>query len=219
MRRPYRHILTAILGLTVFILQACGQAPARTRFETPDDAAKALLNAFKTDNASHLKAIFGPDVEKDFSSGDRTSDRHDRDVMALAMGQSWRWARVGDQKMELVIGDEQWPFPVPLVKVDGGWEFDTVAGREEMVSRRVGRNELRVIELCRAYVLMQQEYASRPRDGKLAGIYAQKLRSTPGRQDGLYWVVGAKEKPSPLGDLMAQAAAEGYDKNKASSQP
>jgi hypothetical protein len=105
------------------------------------------------------------------------------------------------------------------MKVGDRWQFDTDAGREEVLSRRIGRNELRVIDLCRAYVLMQEEYAGQPHDGKRSGLYAQKLRSTPGRQDGLYWSVGPHERPSPLGDLAAQAAAEGYDKDKTSAQP
>ena len=134
------------------------------------------------------------------------------------MGQSWRWAPAGDARQELVIGDEQWPFPVPLAKVRGGWQFDTDAGADEMISRRIGRNELRVIDVCRDYVSMQKAYASQPRDGKVAGLYAQKFRSSPGRQDGLYWRVGAEETPSPLGDLVAQAVVEGYDESKA-SQP
>ena len=134
------------------------------------------------------------------------------------MGHSWRWAPAGDDRQELVIGDEQWPFPVPLTKVRGGWQFDTDAGADEMISRRIGRNELRVIDVCRDYVAIQKAYASQPRDGKVAGLYAQKLRSAPGRQDGLYWRVGAEETPSPLGDLVEQAVVEGYDESKG-SQP
>jgi hypothetical protein len=94
-----------------------------------------------------------------------------------------------------------------------------LAGTDEMLSRRIGRNELRVIDLCRAYVLMQQEYASEPRDGKLAGLYAQQFRSDPGRQNGLYWEVGPEERQSPLGDLVAKATTEGYDENKSASTP
>jgi Protein of unknown function (DUF2950) len=90
---------------------------------------------------------------------------------------------------------------------------------DEILSRRIGRNELRVIEACREYVRAQKAYASQPRDGKLAGLYAQQFRSNPGRQDGLYWRVGTEETPSPLGDLVAEAVVEGYDENKASSQP
>jgi len=117
------------------------------------------------------------------------------------MRQSWKWVPSGADRSELVIGDEQWPLPIPLAKAGSGWQFDTDAGKDEILSRRIGRNELRVIDLCRAYVLMQQEYASQPRDGKLAGLYAQQLRSDPGRQNGLYWEVGPEERRSPLGDV------------------
>ena len=135
------------------------------------------------------------------------------------------WASPGDGTRsetigsELVVGDEEWPFPIPLVNVRGGWYFDTDAGREEILSRRIGRNELRAIDLCLAYVWAQEEYAKEPRDGKLAGLYAQRFRSTPGRQDGLYWETGPEERESPFGDLVARAEAEGYDVDKSSSEP
>jgi len=216
-----RLILAAAMGLMLFVLPACAPAPApdRTRFDTPDEAAKALMNGLSTNNAEELKAIFGPNVEKDLSSGDPVSDRHDREAMALAMGESWRWNALGSDRMELVIGGEQWPLPVPLTKVRGGWQFDTDAGADELLSRRIGRNELRVIDACHDYVRAQKAYASQPRDGKPAGLYAQKVRSSPGRQDGLYWRVGAGQTPSPLGDFIAEAVVEGYDESKGSSQP
>jgi len=223
MRRPDHRILPAVLGLMLLLLPACAQAPEpshdRTTFANPDEAAKALMKGIKANNTEELKAIFGPFVEKDLSSGDPVSDRHDREVMAIAMAQSWRWATAGADKQELVIGDEHWPFPVPLAKVRGGWQFDTDAGADEMISRRIGRNELRVIDVGRDYVAMQKAYAGQPRDGKLAGLYAQQFRSSPGRQDGLYWRTGAAETPSPLGALVAQAVVEGYDENKSSSEP
>jgi Protein of unknown function (DUF2950) len=221
MRCPEYRIVGTVLGLLLLLLQACAPAPApdRTRFATPDEAAKALMKGLKTNNAEELKAIFGPDVEKDLSSGDPVSDRNDREAIALAMEESFRWNPVKSDRMELIIGDEKWPLPVPLAKVRGGWQFDTDAGRDEYLSRRIGRNELRVIDVCREYVAMQKEYASQPRDGELAGLYAQKLLSNPGRQDGLYWRVGPEENPSPLGDLVAQAVVEGYDENKDTSQP
>jgi hypothetical protein len=212
MRRPDHRILPAVLGLMLLLLPACASAPEpapdRTTFANPDEAAKAMVKALETNNAQELKAIFGPFVEKDLSSGDPVSDRHDREVMAIAMGQSWRWATAGADKQELVIGDEHWPFPVPLAKVRGGWQFDTDAGADEMISRRIGRNELRAIDVGRDFVKAQ-----------LAGLYAQQFRSSPGRQDGLYWRVGAEETPSPLDHLVAQAVVEGYDENKSSSQP
>ena len=135
------------------------------------------------------------------------------------MRQSWTWAPSGADRSELVIGDEQWPLPIPLVKAGSGWQFDTDAGKDEILSRRIGRNELRVIDLCRAYVIMQQEYASQPRDGKIAGLYAPQFRSDPGRQNGLYWEVGPEERRSPLGDIAAKAATEGYDEQKSASTP
>jgi hypothetical protein len=219
MRRPDHRILTAVLSLLVLLPACRAQEPDRMRFATSDEAAKAVLTGLKTNDTTKLKAIFGPDAEKDLSSGDPVADRHDRAVIALAMQQSWRWDSRGAGRQELVIGDEQWPFPIPLAKAGNGWQFDTDAGREEILSRRIGRNELNAIDLCRDYVLMQNEYASQPRDGKLAGLYAQRLRSTPGRQDGLYWKVGPEERTSPLGDLMARAAAEGYEENKSGVQP
>jgi hypothetical protein len=220
MRRPeYRH-LAAVLGLALFLLPACGQAPApdRTVFATPDEAAKAVLKGFETDNAADLKAIFGPTVETDLSSGDPAADRHDRQTIALAMGQAWRWEERDKRLMELIVGGEKWPFPIPLMKVRGGWQFDADAGKEEFRSRRIGRNELRAIDVCRRYVSMQKEYASQPRDGKVGGHYAQKLRSAPRRQDGLYWDVGEEEAPSPLGILIAQAVVEGYEDSGEESQ-
>ncbi len=221
MRRPDHRLLTAALGLMLFLLPACAPAPVpdRTIFATPDEAANALLKGFRTNNADELKAIFGPNVEKDLSSGDPVSDRHDREAMALAMGESWRWNALGSDRMELIIGGEQWPLPVPLTKVRGGWQFDTDAGADELLSRRIGRNELRVIDACHDCVRAQKEYASQPRDGKRAGLYARMFRSSPGRQDGLYWRAGAGKTPSPLGDLIAQAVVEGYDESKSSSQP
>jgi len=135
------------------------------------------------------------------------------------MKQSVRWAPRGDDGKELIVGDEQWPFPVPLVKDGDQWRFDSEAGIQEVVARRIGRNELSVIDLCRAYVEVQNEYAMQPRDGKPAGLFAQRIRSTPGHQDGLYWQVPLRGRPSPLGDLVAEAAAEGYEANKTAATP
>ena len=135
------------------------------------------------------------------------------------MQQSWRWAQLRANKKELLVGEEAWPFPVPLTKTEKGWRFDTEAGKEEVVARRIGTNELAVIGLCRAYVLAQQLYASLEHDGKQAGIYAQKIQSAPGHQDGLYWKTAPGDPPSPLGDLAAEAAAEGYDREKNPTAP
>ena len=220
MKRPDDRILTALLGLVLFLLPACAQAPApdRTTFGTPDEAAKTLMKGFKTNDIAQLKAIFGPTAETDLSSGDPVADRHDRQTIALAMEQTWRWDDVGKGRMELIVGTEKWPLPIPLAKVRGGWQFDVAAGTDEILSRRIGRNELHAIDVCGRYVAMQKEYASLPRDGKAGGLYAQKLRSAHLRQDGLYWRVGEEETPSPLGILIEEAAADGYDDTTEASQ-
>jgi hypothetical protein len=204
--------------LAILVLQASAQAPAQVSFATPQDAATALLQGLRTNDLDRLQAIFGPGG-KDFSSGDPVLDRHDREVVALAMEQSFRWVDLDANRTELVIGNEAWPFPVPLARTETGWRFDTEAGKTEVLARRIGRNELAVIGLCQTYVLVQQQYSGQGHDGKKAGLYAQKVRSTPGLQDGLYWSVKPGEPPSPLGDLAAAAAAEGYDREKEPSAP
>ena len=219
MRVLVHRALGVFLGLTFLVLSASAQAPAQKVFTTPDDAAKALQQAFKTDDIPALTAMFGTDVNTAFSSGDATADKNDRQTIALAMGETWRWAPLGANKKQLIIGDEAWPFPVPLAKVGTGWQFDVKAGAEEVLARRVGRNELNVIQLCRTYVDMQENYAGQGHDGKPPGLYAQKIASTPGTQDGLYWAVKPDEQPSPVGDLAAQAEAVGYRQDKTPGAP
>jgi hypothetical protein len=188
-------------------------------FDSPDDAAKALLRAVKTQDMESLGAIFGKAALEAVASGDAVSDRNDREVIALAMEQGWRWAPHRENSKELIIGDEQWPFPVPLVNTGNRWRFDSEAGKEEVLARRIGRNELGAIDLCHAYVSAQKEYAAEPRDGKPAGQYAQRIRSTPGHQDGLYWASEPGARPSPLGDLAAEATIEGYAADRTSARP
>jgi len=198
---------------------SCSRTPTQSKFATPDDAAKTLLQALKAENMEQIAAIFGRKTVEAVASGDTVSDKRDREVVRLAMEQSWRWAPLGPDRQELIIGDEQWPFPVPLAKSGDQWVFDAEAGKQEVIARRIGRNELGVIDLCRWYVDVQKEYAAESHDGKQAGLYAQRLRSTRGHQDGLYWETNPDEKPSPLGDLVAEAAEEGYAKNQTESSP
>ncbi len=219
MRILIRRALAALFWLTTTISAASAQAPAQTNFSTPTEAATTLLEALKANDLDKLRAIFGPNAAKVLSSGDPTQDKHDREVLVIALEQSWRWVPRGANARELVVGHEGWPFPFPLVKQGKAWRFDTPAGELEVLARRIGRNELRVIQICQAYVRVQREYASEGHDGKPAGLYAQKIRSEPGRQDGLYWSSKPGEKLSPLGDLAAQAAAEGYDREKEPSAP
>ncbi len=119
----------------------------------------------------------------------------------------------------LIVGNEGWPFPVPLVKSANSWRFDTAAGKEEVLARRIGRNELAVIGTCRTYVAAQQHYAQQGHDGKPAGLFATTFPSDPGKQNGLYWPSARQEPRSPLGDLVAQAAQEGQQLGANREQP
>jgi hypothetical protein len=212
-----KHVVAlALMGLAVLFAPACKKAPSQATFATPNEAAAALHQAFKMEDMGKIQSIFGREGIEAVSSGDTVSDRHDRAVIALAMEESWSWAPRGDGK-ELIIGDEQWPFPIPLVKAGDGWKFDSDQGKQEVLARRIGSGELNAINVCRDYVGMQQEYARHPHDGKPAGFFAQRLRSSPGREDGLYWQRKFGGKDSPLSDLIAEATEEGYDMNKPES--
>jgi len=139
-------------------------------------------------------------------------------VFLVAAREHWELIDHGNRKT-LVVGNEEWLFPVPLVKDGAGWRFDTAAGKEEILARRIGRNELAVIETCRSYVAAQHRYARQGHDGKRAGLYAMTFSSDPGKENGLYWPISKGRKPSPLGDLVAQAAAGGRPAGTGGEQP
>ena len=166
---------------------------------------QALNTAVGKGSVRDVVAIFGPDSQALIDSSDPITARRNREVFTAAVAEGWRLLDEGDRKV-LVIGNEEWPFPVPLVKDSTGWRFDAAAGKEEVLARRIGRNELAAIRISRAYVTAQQLYARHGHDGKRAGVYAQTFRSDPGRQNGLYWATRAGEPPSPLGELAAEAA-------------
>ena len=208
-----------MLGLAILFAPACNKAPAQAKFATTGGGSGGAASGSQSGNLEKMQAIFGREGMEAAASGDPVADQHDREVVALAMEQSWHWEPHGEDAKELIIGDEQWPFPVPLVKTGNEWQFDSEAGKEEVLARRIGGNELGVINLCRDYVRVQKEYASQPHDGKPAGLFAQRFRSSPGLQDGLYWQRKHGERRSPFGDLVAAAVAEGYDPNKPDSSP
>jgi Protein of unknown function (DUF2950) len=182
------------------------QQPA---FPTAEEAARALGEAAKASDVSALVALLGPGSGELASSSDPATARKNRDVFVAAMAERWRLEDRGANRKELIVGNESWPFPVPLVKRPQGWSFDTAAGKEEVISRRIGRNELAVIRICQTFVVAQQNYARQGHDGKPAGIYARRVSSAPGSENGLYWPQKQGGPRSPLGDLVAEAAAEG----------
>jgi hypothetical protein len=189
---------------------AGASANTGTPFPTPERAVEALTAAAKASDTPAILAMFGPEGRDILSSGDAVQDRRAREVFVIAMDQRWQLQPTDANHRELVIGNEQWPFPVPLVRDRDGWRFDTDAGKREVLARRIGRNELAAIGTCETYVIAQRQYAAEARDGNPAGVYAQKVRSTPGKHDGLFWQTKPGEKFSPLGDLAAQAESEGY---------
>jgi hypothetical protein len=212
--------LVALTCIAVSVVHSsCSRPPSRERFDSPEKAAAALMQALERNDQAALRSIFGKDVVTELASGDPISDRHDREAIALAMRQSFRWAPQGENSRELIIGDEQWPFPAPLLRRNGEWEFDTETGEHEVLARRIGRNEISVIQLCQSFINAQHQYARLSHDGNPPGIFAARLRSRPGAQDGLYWPVPPGQPPSPLGDLVAEAEVEGYDRGKAESIP
>jgi len=212
---------TALIGTVApsRSVSAQAQTAQHRTFETPEDGVKALIDAAKSGDLDALLAIFGPDGKELIASNDPAAARMNRQVFTVAAAEKWHLEDAGANKKTLVIGNEDWPFPVPIVKDASGWRFDTASGKEEVLARRIGRNELEAIATSRAYVTAQRRYAAQGHDGKPAGIYATKFQSDPGKENGLYWPTTRGQKPSPLGDLVAQAAAGGRPIGGANPQP
>jgi hypothetical protein len=195
-----------------------GAAAAQRHFNSPEEAVKALAAAAKAGDRAGVDAIFGPDV-KELLSGDPKQDTIEFAAFAKSIGQFSRLVRKADDRFVVDIGDQDWPMPVPLVRKDGTWFFDTAAGKDEVISRRVGEDEFTAIGVCRTYLQAQREYASEDRDGSGVFKYAAKIKSAPGAKDGLYWKVSAGEEQSPFGPLVAEARSEGYKSKTAEGAP
>jgi len=209
----------AIAALFCFGLSVFAQAAQQKTFATPEDAVVALVESTLSGNKEELLAILGPEGQKVLFSGDPVMDQRNRDVFLVAYGERAALMEVSPTSRVLYVGYEDWPMPIPLVKEGDTWRFDTAAGAQEILFRRIGRNELSTIALCQAYVEAQQEYAAIAHDGKSAGVYAQKIASTKGKQDGLYWKSDDPEELSPLGELAAAASLEGYGRNAGQATP
>jgi Protein of unknown function (DUF2950) len=181
-------------------------------FATPEDAGRALIEAIESDNGRAIYAVLGQGSGMLLYTRDRVQDKGMRAAIAAAYRIRVRYELAGDAKATMLLGDNDYPFPFPLVKGAAGWQFDAKSGAEEIVNRRIGANELAAINVCLAYVDAQREYVLRDRDNNGLLEYAQKLASTPGTHDGLYWRTGEGEPPSPFGPLAARARSEGYSK-------
>ena len=205
--------------MAALLLTSRASAQRAKVFSSPEDAVKALIGAAKAGQVADLVTILGAEGKELIESSDSATARQNRRVFIVATGEQWHLEDAAPNRKTLVIGNEDWPFPVPLVKEESGWHFDTAAGREEVIARRIGRNELAAIGTVQAYVIAQRQYGAQAHDGNPPGVYATRFASDPGKQNGLYWPAKDGQQRSPLGDLVAQAAAEGRAVGGERSQP
>jgi len=212
-----------IAGVLVLVL-ACGSARAESpdhqkSFSSPHAAVKAMAAAVKADDTKELIRIFGPGSKRIVLSGDPVEDKEGRQRFVKRYEEKHRLEEVSG-KATLYTGNDEWPFPIPIVKAGNRWRFDAKAGREEILARRVGRNELNTIQVCLAYVDAQKEYAmEKGREGKGLLEYAQRFVSSPGTHDGLYWPAKEGEEQSPMGPLFAAAKERGYGDEPFGGEP
>jgi hypothetical protein len=201
----------AAMGLIAFAaVSPLAAAATQKTFATPEAAVDALIAANRGNQIGKLLDILGPQSAELIHSGDPIADRRARERFVAAYDKAHKLERDSDNKAILIVGEDEWPLPIPLIRTRARWRFDTKAGAEEILNRRIGRNELTVIEVCRAYVAAQREYAAKNLGPGGSAEYAQHFMSTIGERDGLYWPVKAGEEESPLGPLIARARAAGY---------
>ncbi|MDQ7824063.1 MAG: DUF2950 domain-containing protein [Candidatus Eremiobacteraeota bacterium] len=209
MRIFHGKALTVAAAALLIIL--AGTAPLRAQdgakiFASPDEAAKALIDACQVNDMKALFEILGPAAKAVLVTSDRAADEMGRKKFQAAAAEHMHLEKAGAAKVTMVIGKNKWPFPIPLVKGKEGWSFDSKAGREEIVNRRIGKNELNAIAVCCAYVDAQRHYASKDRMGKGILEYAQKVASSPGRKDGLYWPAKENQELSPFGPFIVSSS-------------
>jgi hypothetical protein len=212
MRGGWLFLLTILsVALPSLVAAAATQSPPGPRvFASPKDARQALIAAVGAKDHKELRAIFGP-AAADLEPGDPVEQATEFAHFARHIGEGVTLIMEGEGKAVLLIGAKKWPFPIPIVKKKEGWLFDTAAGRQEILTRRIGHNELLAINVCRTFVEAQREYYNLPEpDGVPIPKYAQRMISSPGKRDGLYWPTLSGEKESPLGPLVAEAKDEGY---------
>jgi hypothetical protein len=214
--------LAGVWAALVLLFAHCLAADSRDprHFDSPSQAMDTLLEAIRSDDMPALQAIFGPDSEELLSSGDEVADREGRQRFLAAAEERTEFEEEGGERVVVSLGADDWPFPIPLVKKkDQGWYFDSDAGKEELINRRIGRDELNAISVARAYVDAQHEYAELDPSGEDIRQYAQKFLSSEGKHDGLYWPAEEDEPESPMGPLVAEAVEAGYDKKAEGDQP
>ena len=211
-------VIAAAFIVLLFFGSAHAQTVKQRTFASPEEAVKAFIEALKSNDVKALEAILGPGSRDLVSSGDPVADKAVRERFLSRYGEKNR-LEVTDAKANLSLGNDDWPFAVPIVKKDGLWRFDAKAGKEEILARRIGQNELSAIQFCLAYVDAQREYTLKDRDGDGLLEYAQKFGSDKGKKNGLFWKAKEGEEQSPLGPIAAAAYSRGYRKKGENPQP
>jgi hypothetical protein len=210
MKSIRNRICLASLALAVIFLGvAASDPPVPQTFKTPEEAVRALAELIESGDRARADQLFGVDSKDLLSSGDEVADKQDAEKVRQLIQEKIAFDDAAGGRKVALLGKDDWPFPIPLVPEGGLWRFDAAAGREELLNRRIGRNELLTLDALRGYVDAQGEYFAQGRDGN-PPAYAQKFRSGEGRHDGLFWPTAQGEPESPFGDLAARAAAEGY---------
>jgi hypothetical protein len=214
MRHQATHVVATAFLATALLATGCGRRESngtgQSRFNTPDEAVTALVAALEHRDRAEVARLLGPNTEALLSSGDAVADSTAREAFLAKYRVKHELVAGGPDDLVLRIGDDGWPFPIPIVRRQGRWFLDGAAGADEIVSRRIGANELRTIEVMHGFVAAERDYAAASHDGAPGGIYARTIRSEPGKHNGLYWEVAPGEPESPAGPLLAGAAAEGY---------
>jgi hypothetical protein len=189
-------------------------AEAVRNFATPDAAIAALVEAVKADDQAQMRAILGHAGAKLMHTGDAETDRENREAFVKAYSEGSKQQMNGEEQAVVVIGKDDWPLPIPLVKSRQGWHFDAQQGQQEIRDRRVGRNELNAIQVCLAIVDAEREYATRDYDQDGLLEYAPRFVSSPGKHDGLYWPDEGGDAQSPIGPLLTAAASESASRER-----
>lgn len=200
----------ALLAVVALLVSGCARKDDHASFDSAEAAVSAFAQALGKDDGVALRQLLGPGSEELLSSGDAVQDRTDRAAFLAAFNEQHSLVTDGADRVTLLTGANEWPFPIPVARKDGRWYFDGRQGADELVYRRVGANELGAIAVSRGFVAAQIDYAAAGHDGDAAGIYALKLISDQGQHNGLYWPTTQDESPSPAGPFVAAAAAEGY---------
>ena len=212
--RIANYLLLSILLITALPTKSPAQGTDQKTFSSSEGALAAFVQAVRDGDPSQLGAILGPGTEQIVSSGDSVADKNARDSFLKRYDVRHSLVPSGQGEFTLQVGKDAWPLPIPLAHSNGKWYWDGETGKNEILYRRIGHNELAAINVCKGIVAAQDDYAASAHDGQPAGSYAARILSEPGKQNGLYWEIKEGQPESPAGPMIAQAAQEGYDTSK-----